>query len=95
MEERILPGQSVQGSGNGGETLDVPAVITGETEEGAHFRGCLWGRNVPDGSQERRILQESLFCHPMAQVTNLLGGECTFRRAQFELGVPQSLKHLA
>ena len=33
VEERILPGQSMQGSGNGGKTLDVPAVITGKTEK--------------------------------------------------------------
>ena len=29
MEERIFPGQSVQGGGNGGKTLDIPAVVTG------------------------------------------------------------------
>ena len=29
VEEHVSPGQSVQGSGDGGKTLDVPAVITG------------------------------------------------------------------
>ena len=33
VEERVLPGQSVQGSGDGGKTLDVPAVITGKTKK--------------------------------------------------------------
>ena len=65
MEERILPGQSVQGGGDGGKPLDVPAVITGKTKKGAHFCGCFRGRNVPDCSQERGIWQQTLLCHPV------------------------------
>ena len=55
MEERILPGQSVQGSGDGGKALDVAAVKPRQTKKGAHFGGCFRGWNVPDRSQERRI----------------------------------------
>ena len=95
MEERILSGQSVQGSDDCGKTLDVPAVITGKTKEGAHLRGCLRGWNVPNGSQERRIWQKTLLCHPMTQVTDPLGGKCALCGAQLEFGVPQPLKHLA
>ena len=33
VEERIFSGQSVQGRGNNGKTLDIPAVITGKTKK--------------------------------------------------------------
>ena len=41
------------------------------------------------------IWQKSLLCHPMTQVTDLFGGESTFRGPQFEFGVPKSLEDLA
>ena len=43
MEERILSGQSVQRSGDGGKALDVSAVIPSQTKKGAHFSGCFRG----------------------------------------------------
>ena len=84
----------MQGSGNGGKTLDIAPVITGQTKKRADFRGCFWGRNVPNSSQERGIWQKALLSHPMAQVTDLFGGENTFRGPQFEFSVPKSLEYL-
>ena len=60
--------------------------------------GLPWlfsGVDVPNSSQERRVRQKSLLCHPRAQVTDLFGSESTFRGPQFELGVPKSLEYLA
>ena len=96
MDERILPDQRVQGERQSRQNpMIVPAVITCKTKEGAHLRGCLRGQNVPDGSQERRIWQKTLLCHPMTQVTDLLGSECALCGVQLEFGVPQPLKYLA
>ena len=46
-------------------------------------------------ARERGIWQKALLSHPMAQVTDLFGGESAFRGPQLELNVPKSLEHLA
>ena len=85
----------MQGSGNGGKTLDIAPVITGQTKKRADFCGCFRGRNVPNSSQERGIWQKALLSYPMAQVTDLFGSESTFCGPQFEFSVPKSLEDLA
>ena len=41
MEDRILPGQSVQRTCDGCKILYISPVVTGETEEGADFGGSF------------------------------------------------------
>ena len=43
VEERVLPGQRVQGSGDGGKTLDIPAVITARPRNERTSVAVFWG----------------------------------------------------
>ena len=52
MEDRILPGQSVQRTRNGCEVLYISSVIPAETKEGADFSGSLGRWNLPYGCEE-------------------------------------------
>ena len=94
MEDRILPGQSMQRTGNGDEVLYISPVVTDETEEGADFGSRFGRRDFPDGCQERRIGQEAFFRDPVAQVADLFLGKCALLGPQLEVGVPESLKDL-
>ena len=49
MEDRVLPGQSMQWSGIGCEVFHVAPVIAGETQEGADFGGVFGRANLSDG----------------------------------------------
>ena len=94
MEDRILPGQSVQRTCNGGEVFYISLVVTGKTEEGADF-GSRFGRwNFPNGYQERRVGQEAFFRDPVSQVADLFRVKCALFGPQLEVGVPESLKDL-
>ena len=33
VEDRILPGEGVEGAGDGGEILDIPLIVPGETQK--------------------------------------------------------------
>ena len=95
MEDCILPGQRMYRAGNSGKILHISPVITGESQEGADFRGSLGRGNFPYGCQERGIRQETLLGDPVAQVADLLSSKGAFVSPQLEVGVPEPLKDLA
>ena len=78
MKGRILPGQCMQGAGDSRKIFNIVPVIPCKTQEGAYFSGGFRRWNLPDGCKERWIRQEALFCDPVPQITDLLGGESTF-----------------
>ena len=43
MEDRVLPGQGVEWSGDGCELFNIAPVVPGEAQKGANFRGVLGG----------------------------------------------------
>ena len=43
VEDRILPGESVERAGDGGEILDISPVVPGEAQKGANFCCSLGG----------------------------------------------------
>ena len=49
VEDRILPGQGVQWSGDGCEVFYVAQVVAGETQKGANFCGVLGRADLPNG----------------------------------------------
>ena len=95
MEDRILPGQSMQGTCDGCDVLHISSVVTGETKEGADFGGCFGRRNFPNSREERQVWQEAFFRDPVTQVTDFFCGESTFLGPQLEVSVPESLKDLS
>ena len=52
MEDRILPGQGMQRTGDGCKILNISPVIPGKTQEGADFGGIFGRLDLPDGCQE-------------------------------------------
>ena len=83
MKDLILPSQRMQLAGDCCEILHIMPVIPGKTQEGADFSGGFGRRNLPDGCKEHWIRQEALFCGPVPQITDLLGGESAFLGAKF------------
>ena len=53
MEDRIFPGQSMQGTCDGCVVLHVSPVVTGETKERADFGGCFERQDFLNSSKER------------------------------------------
>ena len=51
MEDRVLPGQGMQWSGDGCEAFYVAQVVAGETQERADFCGVFGRADLPDGSE--------------------------------------------
>ena len=95
MEDRIFPGQSMQGTCDSREVLYISLVVTGETKERADFGGGFGRRNLPDSREERRVWQEALFCDPVTQVADLFCGKSAFLSPQLKVSVPESLKNLS
>ena len=95
MEDRVLPGQSMQGTCNGRKVLYIPPVVTGETKEGADFSGGFGRRNLPDSREECRVWQEALLRDLVTKVAGLFCGEGAFLGPQFKVSVPESLKDLS
>ena len=95
MEDRVFPGQSMQGTCDGCEVLHISLVVTGETKERADFGGCFGRQDFPNSHEERRVWQEALFRHPLTQVTDLFCGKSAFLGPQLEVSVPESLKTLS
>ena len=95
MEDRILPGQSMQGTCDGCKVFHISPVVTGETKERADFCGCFGRRDFPNSREERRIWQEAFFRDPVTQVTDLFCSESALLGPQFEVSVPESLKDLS
>ena len=94
VEDCIFPGQSVQRTGNRGEVLYISPVITGETQEGADFRGSIGRWDLPYGCEERGIWQKAFFGNLVAQVADLFRSKRALLSPQLEIGVPESLKRL-
>ena len=94
MEDRILPGQSVQRTCNGCKILYISPVVTGETKEGVDFSGSFVRWNLPNGCEERRVWQKAFLCDPVTQIADLFCGKGTFLGPQLEISVPESLKDL-
>ena len=95
MEDLVFPGQSMQGTGDGCKIFHISLVIPCETKERADFGGGFWRRDLPDGCEEHRVWQEAFFRDPVAQITDLFGGEGAFLGPQLKVSVPQSLKDLS
>ena len=51
MEDRILPGQGMQWSGDGCKVFYVAPVVASKTQEGADFCGVLGRADLPDGGE--------------------------------------------
>ena len=49
MEDRVLPGQGLNWSGDGCEVFNVASVVPGETQKGADFRGVLGWADFSNG----------------------------------------------
>ena len=94
MEDHVLSGQRMQRVGDCCEILHITSVIPSKTQEGADFSGGFGRRNLPDGSEEHWIWKEALFCNPVPQITDLLGGESAFLGAKFEVRVSQPIEDL-
>ena len=94
MEDRVFPGQGMQGAGDGCKIFNIAPVIPGKTNERADFSGGFGRRDLPYGREERRVLQEAFLCNPVPQITDLLGGEGALFCPQLEVSVPQSLEDL-
>ena len=94
VEDRVFPGQSIQGTGDGCEIFHISLVIPCETKERADFGGDFGRRNLSDGREERRVWQEAFFREPVAQITDLFGSKGAFLGPQLKVSVPQSLKDL-
>ena len=43
MEDRIFPGEGVEGAGDGGKILDIPSIVPDETQKRANFCCILGG----------------------------------------------------
>ena len=54
-EDRVLPGQGMQLSGDGCEIFYVTPVVPGETQKGADFRGVFGRADLPDGGEQRGV----------------------------------------
>ena len=52
VEDRVLPGQGMQWSGDGCEVFHVALVIAGETQEGVDFGGVFGRANLSDGGEQ-------------------------------------------
>ena len=95
MEDRILPGQSMQGTCDGCEVFHISPVVTGKTKERADFGGCFGRLDFPDSREEHQVWQEALFRDPVTQVTDLFCSESALLGSQLEVSVPESLKDLS
>ena len=60
VEDRVFPGQGMQGTGDDCEVFHIPPVVSGETKERADFGGGFGRRDHPNGSEERRVWQETV-----------------------------------
>ena len=49
VEDRIFPGEGVEGAGDGGEILDILPIVPGETQKRANFCCILGGAYLSDG----------------------------------------------
>ena len=94
VEDRVFPGQSMQGTGDGCKIFHISPVIPCETKERVDFGGGFGRRDLLDGREERRVWQEAFFRDPVAQITDLFSGEGAFLGPQLKVIVPQSLKDL-
>ena len=88
MEDRVFPGQHMQGTCDGCEVFHISPVVAGETKERADFGGGFGRWNLPNSREERRVWQEAFFRDPVTQVTDLFCSECAFFDPQPEVGVP-------
>ena len=55
VEDRVFPGQSMQGAGDSCEVFHISPVIPCETKERADFGGGFGRRDLPDGREECRV----------------------------------------
>ena len=55
VEDRVFPGQSMQGAGDSCEVFHISLVIPCETEERADFGGGFGRRDLPDCHEEHRV----------------------------------------
>ena len=55
MEDRVFPGQSMQGTGDGCEVFHILPVVSGETKERADFGGGFGRRDLPNSCEERLL----------------------------------------
>ena len=85
VEDRVFPGQSMQGTGDGCEVFHIPPVVSGETKERADFGGSFGWRDLPNGRDELRVWQEAFFRDPVTQITDLFSGERPFLGPQLEV----------
>ena len=53
VKDRIFPGQSMQGTGDGCEILHISPVVPCKTKERADFGGGFGRQDLPDGREER------------------------------------------
>ena len=95
MEDRIFPGQSMQGTCDDCEVFHISPVVTGETKERADIGGCFGRWDFPNSREERRVWQEALFRDLVTHVTDLFCSESTFLDPQLEVSVPELLKDLS
>ena len=52
VKDRVFPGQSMQGTGDGCEILHISPVVPCETKERADFGGGFGRWDLPDGREE-------------------------------------------
>ena len=52
VEDRVFPGQSMQGTGDGCKIFHISPVIPCETKERADFGGGFGRQDLPDGHEE-------------------------------------------
>ena len=53
MEDRVFPGQSMQGTCDGYEVFHIPPVVSGGTKERADFGGGFGMWDLPNSREER------------------------------------------
>ena len=51
VEDRVFPGEGVEGAGDSGDIPDIPPIVPGEAQKRANFRGSLGGPYLSDGCQ--------------------------------------------
>ena len=46
VEDRVFPGEGMEGAGDGGEILDISPIVPGEAQKRANFRCSLGGGGI-------------------------------------------------
>ena len=49
VEDRIFPGEGMEGAGDGSEVLDIPLIVPGEAQKRANLCCILGGAYLLDG----------------------------------------------